>query len=70
MDFVHGSNKEILELQKQYREGKITVDDLSTEQLIELMSLYDKQIEELKLSNEYRKKRLLKYRENMKQVNN
>ena len=68
MNFIYGSNAEIIELQRQYREGKIKEEDLSNEQIIELSALYDKQISELRLSNEYRKKKLLKYREKMKKV--
>ena len=68
MKFIHGSNAEIIELQKQYREGKVKEEDLSQEQIIELNALYDKQIEELRLSNEYRKKKLLEYREKMKKA--
>jgi hypothetical protein len=68
MNFIYDSNAEIIELQRQYREGKIKEEDLSNEQIIELSALYDKQISELRLSNEYRKKKLLKYREKMKKV--
>ena len=68
MDFIHGSNVEIIELQKLYREGKIKEEELSEEQYNALMDLYDKQITELKLANESRKKRLAAYREKMKKV--
>lgn len=68
MNFINGSNAEVIELQRQYREGKIKEEDLSKEQIIELNALYDKQIMELRLSNEYRKKKLLEYREKMKKA--
>ena len=65
MEFVFGKNKESLELQRRYREGKIKLEELSEDQIRELCDLYDKQIRELRLSNEYRKKKLLQYREEM-----
>ena len=68
MDFIHSSNVEIIELQKLYREGKIKEEELSEEQYNALVDLYDKQITELKLANESRKKRLAAYREKMKKA--
>lgn len=60
--------KEILELQRLFREGKIKEEDLTSEQINELGKLYDRQIEELRISNEYRKKKLLQYREKMQKT--
>ena len=62
MNFIHGSNGEIIELQRLYREGKIKEEDMTYEQKDALNKLYDKQIEDLRLSNEYRKRKLLEYR--------
>ena len=68
MEFVCGTKKEILELQRLFREGKIKEEDLTSEQINELGKLYDRQIEELRISNEYRKKKLLQYREKMQKT--
>jgi len=65
ISFVQNTNKELLELQKKYRSGEIKEKDLTREQIKELCALYDKQIKELRASNEVRKQRLLKYREKM-----
>lgn len=56
---------ELLELQGKYRSGEIKESDLTSEQLKALNNLYDKQIRELRATNEARKQRLLKYREKM-----
>lgn len=53
---------EILKLQKEYRNGKIDEKDLSIDQISALNKLYDKQIADLKKSNEARKQKLLQYR--------
>ena len=62
--FIKDSN-ELRELQEKYRRGEVKESDLTEEQLKALSDLYDKQIKELRVSNEARKKRLLKYREKM-----
>ena len=52
----------LLKLQKQYRTGKINAEELSEQQIKSLGKLYDRQIENLRKSNEIRKQKLLKYR--------
>ena len=52
----------ILKLQKQYRSGEIKEEELTEEQVKSLCELYDKQIENLRKSNEIRKQKLLEYR--------
>ena len=59
----------LLKLQKQYRNGEIKEEELSDEQVNSLCKLYDKQIEELKKSNERRKQRLLEYKIKMQTDN-
>ena len=54
----------LLKLQKDFREGKIKEEDLSEEQSIALCQLYDKQIAELKKSNEMKKQKILTYKKN------
>jgi hypothetical protein len=59
------NNKELLELQSKYHRGEIKESDLTSEQIRAISDLYDKQIKELRASNEVRKQRLLKYRNKM-----
>ena len=59
----------LLKLQKSYRSGEIKEKDLSEEQITFLCKLYDKQIANLKKSNEIRKQRLLEYRKNLQTDN-
>ena len=59
----------LLKLQKQYRNGEIKEEDLTDEQVISLCKLYDKQISNLKKSNEIRKQKLLEYRRRL-QIDN
>ena len=49
-------------LQQQYRSGEIKEDDLTEEQINSLCALYDRQIANLRNSNEMRKQKLLEYR--------
>jgi len=67
--FIQDNNKELYELQSKYRKGEIKESDLTKEQIKQLSDLYDKQIKELRASNEVRKQRLLKYREKMTTAN-
>lgn len=57
---------ELLELQKKYTSGKIKINDLTKEQIDSLSSLYIKQTEELKKSNERRRKRIEDYKQGQK----
>lgn len=59
---IETEETEILKLQKEYRNGKIDEKDLSIDQISALNKLYDKQITDLKKSNEARKQKLLQYR--------
>ena len=63
---VEDKETKLLKLQKQYRNGEIKEEDMTSKQVKALCNLYDKQIEELKNSNAIRKKKLLEYRKNMK----
>jgi len=69
MNFIQGQDVELLELQKKYKEGEIKEANMTEEQIKSLCDLYDKQISELRASNEARKQRLLKYREKMNMTN-
>ena len=55
----------LLKLQKRYRLGEVREKDLTSEQVDSLCKLYDKQIAELKKSNDLRKQKLLEYRRNL-----
>lgn len=59
----------VLKLQKQYRSREVKEEDLSLEQVKSLCALYDKQIANLRKSNEIRKQRLLEYRRKMQTDN-
>lgn len=64
------NNETILfKLQEQYRNGQIKEENLSTDQIDKLCKLYDSQIEKLRKSNELRKQRILKYKENLQTTN-
>ena len=58
---IEDEETKLLKLQKQYRSGEIKEEELTQEQVNSLCALYDKQIANLKKSNEMRKK-LLEYR--------
>lgn len=66
---VEDKETKLLKLQKQYRSGEIKEEDLTEEQIKSLNKLYDKQITNLKKSNEIRKQKLLEYRRKL-QTNN
>ena len=59
----------LLKLQKQYRSGEIKEEDLTEEQKEALCTLYDKQIADLKKSNEIRKNRILQYKKKVQTEN-
>lgn len=61
---VETEETKLLNLQKQYRNGEIK-EQLTKEQAKSLCDLYDKQIAQLKKSNETRKKKLLEYRKKL-----
>lgn len=62
---IENEETKLLELQKQYRSGKIKEEDLTQEQLRSLCELYNSQISKLKKSNEMRKQKLLEYRKKL-----
>lgn len=62
---IEDEETKLLKLQKQYRRGEITENELTDEQVSSLCALYDKQIANLKKSNEIRKQRLLDYRKKL-----
>ena len=59
---IEDEETKILKLQKQYRSGEIQEEELSKEQVTLLCALYDKQIANLKKSNEIRKQKILQYK--------
>ena len=61
---IENEETKLLKLQKQYRSGEIKEEELTEEQVNSLCALYDKQIENLRKSNENRKQKLLEYRRN------
>ena len=62
---IEDEETKLLKLQKQYRSGEIKEEELSEEQVKSLCKLYDKQIANLKKSNDTRKQKLLEYRRKM-----
>lgn len=56
----------ILDIQKQYEMGTLDETSLSTNQINALYSLYVKQINELRQSNDFKKEKIEEYRENRK----
>ena len=66
---IENEETKLLKLQKQYRSGEIKEEELSEEQVNSLCKLYDKQIANLKKSNDIRKQRLLEYRRKMQTDN-
>jgi len=56
----------ILDIQKQYEMGTLDETTLSTNQINALYSLYVKQINELRQSNDFKKEKIEEYRENRK----
>lgn len=65
LKIIENEETKILRLQKAYRNGDIEEKDMTEEEISSLINLYDKQIADLKKSNEIRKQKLLKYRKNI-----
>lgn len=59
----------LLKLQKKFRSGEIKEEELTEEQVESLCELYDKQIANLRKSNEIRKQKLLEYRKKLQTDN-
>ena len=66
---IKDEETKLLKLQKQYRSGEIKEEELSEEQINLLCKLYDRQIANLKKSNDIRKQKLLEYRRKMQTDN-
>lgn len=66
---IENEETKLLKLQKQYRSGAIKEEELTQEQVRSLCALYDKQIANLKKSNDIRKQKLLEYRRKMQTDN-
>ena len=66
---IENEETKLLKLQKQYRSGEIKEEELTQEQVNSLCALYDKQIANLRKSNEIRKQKLLEYRIKMQTDN-
>lgn len=66
---IENEETKLLKLQKQYRSGEIKEEELTQEQVSSLCALYDKQIANLRKSNEIRKQKLLEYRRKMQTDN-
>lgn len=66
---IEDEETKLLKLQKQYRSGEIKEEELTEEQINSLCALYDKQIANLRKSNEIRKQKLLEYRRKLQTDN-
>ena len=66
---IENEETKLLELQRKYRAGEIKEEELTKEQVNALCALYDKQIENLRKSNEIRKQKLLEYRRKLQTEN-
>ena len=66
---IENEETKLLKLQKQYRNGEIKEEELTEEQVNSLCALYDKQIANLRKSNQIRKQKLLEYRRKLQTDN-
>ena len=66
---IENEETKLLKLHQQYRRGEIKEETLTKEQVNALCSLYDKQIANLRKSNEIRKKNLLEYKKKLQTDN-
>lgn len=62
---IENEETRLLKLQKQYRNGEIKEEELTEEQINSLSVLYDKQIANLRKSNQIRKQKLMEYRKRL-----
>lgn len=62
---IENEETRLIKLQQKYRAGEIKENQLTKIQIESLCDLYDKQIENLQKSNEFRKQRILKYRKKL-----
>lgn len=66
---IENEETKLLKIQKQYRSGEIKEEELTEEQVKSLCELYDKQIANLRKSNEIRKQKLLEYKKKLQTDN-
>ena len=66
---IENEETKLLKLQEQYRSGEIKEEELTQEQVSSLCALYDKQIANLRKSNEIRRQKLLEYRRKLQTDN-
>ena len=66
---IEDEETKLLKLQKRYRNGEIKEEELTEEQVNSLCALYDKQIANLRKSNQIRKQKLLEYRRKLQTDN-
>ena len=66
---IENEETKLLKLQKQYRNGEVKEEELTEEQINSLTALYDKQIANLRKSNQIRKQKLLEYRKRLQTDN-
>ena len=59
---IDNDETKLLKLQRKYRNGEIKEEDLTKNQVILLCNLYDKQISDLRKSNEYRLQKISQYK--------
>ncbi len=59
---IENEETKLLKLQQQYQSGEIAEEDLTEEQINKLCELYDKQIAELKKSNEIKRQKIMQYK--------
>ena len=62
---IENEETRLIKLQQKYRAGEIKENQLTKIQIKSLCDLYDKQIEKLQKSNEFRKQRILQYRKKL-----
>lgn len=62
---IENEETRLIRLQQKYRAGEIKENQLTKIQIKSLCDLYDKQIEKLQKSNEFRKQRILQYRKKL-----
>ena len=59
---IEDEETKLLKLQTKYRSGEIKEEELTREQVSSLCDLYDRQIENLRKSNQIRKQKILNYK--------
>lgn len=62
---IENEETRLIKLQQKYRADEIKENQLTRIQIESLCDLYDKQIEKLQKSNEFRKQRILQYRKKL-----